>query len=683
MNANGTIDTTFNVGAGFGDSVGYDFVEQTDGKVVVVGQFSSYSGSSSNNIVRINDNGTRDTTFSIGTGLNGESYSVALEPNGKILAVGAFTTYGGVSSQYSVRIGTSGSRDTTWSPPGTGASIFTVWRQTDGKYLMGGNFTSPGTRTVRVTDSGSTDTTWSCPVNSGVYHIQQTPTGKVIMIGDFTTVSGSSQNKIGRALSSGSFDATLRVGTGFSDSNPFTFGSRVAVVSSPADGMYVASLGPNYSGSRRGGLVKILPSGSIDETFIGGTGEGASLGAGNFIGGNDGGLGVSLSGSGLFVYGRFSSYKPSPINKGAVMLMPSASLSSSFNVGVGFTASLVAPLSTLTYIGSVNSAVRLSDGKYIAVGAFNHYSGSTANCIVRLNTNGTIDTTFNTGTGFNDIALLVRAQSDDKVVVYGNFTTYSGSSVPNGLVRINTNGTRDLTFGGGALTGLVSDMRIQTDNKLVAVGSFTSYSGSNYNRIVRMNSGSVDTTFSIGSGFNFTPECIQIQPDGKILVGGGFVSYNSVTVNRIVRLENSGSRDTTFNTGTGFQAFIPLIRLRPDGSVLAFTQNAGQAYNGFSFSNAILIGNSGSRDTSFNLPTSFLYNGAMENTNHGPDIVQVDSNNCTYIGGKMVSYNGTVAPSLVRLSATGIVDTNYLTGSNAYNGTGAGFDNLVTTFLLL
>jgi hypothetical protein len=250
-------------------------------------------------------------------------------------------------------------------------------------------------------------------------------------------------------------------------------------------------------------------------------------------------------------------------------------------------------------------------------------------------------------------------------------------------VRINTNGTRDLTFGGGALTGLVSDMRIQTDNKLVAVGSFTSYSGSNYNRIVRMNSGSVDTTFSIGSGFNFTPECIQIQPDGKILVGGGFVSYNSVTVNRIVRLENSGSRDTTFNTGTGFQAFIPLIRLRPDGSVLAFTQNAGQAYNGFSFSNAILIGNSGSRDTSFNLPTSFLYNGAMENTNHGPDIVQVDSNNCTYIGGKMVSYNGTVAPSLVRLSATGIVDTNYLTGSNAYNGTGAGFDNLVTTFLLL
>jgi hypothetical protein len=49
----------------------------------------------------------------------------------------------------------------------------------------------------------------------------------------------------------------------------------------------------------------------------------------------------------------------------------------------------------------------------------------------------------------------------------------------------------------------------------------------------------------------------------------------------------------------------------------------------------------------------------------------------------MVLYNGTVAPSLVRLSATGIVDTNYLTGSNAYNGTGAGMDNIVTTFLLL
>jgi hypothetical protein len=67
------------------------------------------------------------------------------------------------------------------------------------------------------------------------------------------------------------------------------------------------------------------------------------------------------------------------------------------------------------------------------------------------------------------------------------------------------------------------------------------------NRILNINSdGSIDNTFSIGTGFTSTVNTIVIQSDGKILVGGYFTSYNNTSLNRIIRLNSDGSIDNTF-----------------------------------------------------------------------------------------------------------------------------------------
>jgi len=154
-----------------------------------------------------------------------------------------------------------------------------------------------------------------------------------------------------------------------------------------------------------------------------------------------------------------------------------------------------------------------SDGKIIVGGDFTSFSGVTSNRIIRLNSGGTIDDTFTIGTGFNNSVYFVSALSNGKIMV------------------------------GGA---------------------FTSYSGVTSNRIVRLNSdGTIDNTFSIGTGFNNHVLSINIQTNGKILVSGNFTSYNGTTVRNIVRLFSDGTLDTTLNTGTGFGSGATVTTITP------------------------------------------------------------------------------------------------------------------------
>ncbi len=88
-----------------------------------------------------------------------------------------------------------------------------------------------------------------------------------------------------------------------------------------------------------------------------------------------------------------------------------------------------------------------SDGKIIAGGNFTTYSGSSINRIARLNSNGTLDTSFNVGTGLDaqPSANGITIAADGTIYCLGSFTTYSGSN-SRGIVAINPNGTINQTF---------------------------------------------------------------------------------------------------------------------------------------------------------------------------------------------------------------------------------------------
>ena len=77
--------------------------------------------------------------------------------------------------------------------------------------------------------------------------------------------------------------------------------------------------------------------------------------------------------------------------------------------------------------------------------------------------------------------------------------------------------------------------------------------------------GSLDTAFSVGTGFGSTVRTIGVRTDGKrIYVGGQFTNYNGSGVSRFVALLSDGSIDTGFDTGTGFNSTVRKLKLVPD-----------------------------------------------------------------------------------------------------------------------
>jgi uncharacterized delta-60 repeat protein len=75
----------------------------------------------------------------------------------------------------------------------------------------------------------------------------------------------------------------------------------------------------------------------------------------------------------------------------------------------------------------VNSIALQPDGKILIGGYFDTYNGTTRNRIARLNTDGSLDASFNPGTGANDGVRSIALQPDGKILIGGLFTAYNGT----------------------------------------------------------------------------------------------------------------------------------------------------------------------------------------------------------------------------------------------------------------
>jgi uncharacterized delta-60 repeat protein len=257
--------------------------------------------------------------------------------------------------------------------------------------------------------------------------------------------------------------------------------------------------------------------------------------------------------------------------------------------------------------GFANSVAMGPDGKIVAAGTSGPWWWSSV-AVARYNADGSPDTTFNgTGqvttvfsTGQGD-GRSVALQADGKIVIAGdNYSFGAGHPHNFGLIRYNTNGSLDTTFGGtGKVTisfvsyETATSVALQADGKLVVAG----YTGSEANfdfAVARCNAdGSLDTSFG-GTG-KVTTEFgshdmvagVALQDDGKIVAAGGTrVSGASFA---LARYNTNGSLDTSFG-GTGkvtteFVAFpysgAYSVALQADGKIVA----AGYASDGISKTN--------------------------------------------------------------------------------------------------
>src|SRR5690606_15315912 len=197
------------------------------------------------------------------------------------------------------------------------------------------------------------------------------------------------------------------------------------------------------------------------------------------------------------------------------------------------------------------------DGNILAGGSIYHNGGVQGSLLRRFNDIGALDNTFNPLELLNGIVDAIAVQSDGKVIYAARYTDAMNTTIPlYKLERLNAvNGSIDATFNvGTGSNDAVRALAIQSDGKIIIGGSFTSYNGTTKNHIARINAnGSIDNTFNVGTGFSSFSQIknIQLQSDGKIIVVGEFTSYNGTSRSGIVRINTNGSIDTSFNPGTG------------------------------------------------------------------------------------------------------------------------------------
>lgn len=247
------------------------------------------------------------------------------------------------------------------------------------------------------------------------------------------------------------------------------------------------------------------------------------------------------------------------------------------------------------------------DGKIVIGGYFTLIDGVARSGIARLNANGTLDTGFNVGAGTNDGVEDVKLQADGKILISGSFTSVNGTTI-RGVARLNTDGSVDTSFtpngGNGAVTngsigGLfpVYQMAVQNDGKILLNGGPTRFANEFHAGVVRLNTdGTPDSSFR--SFINNWGTSVALQTVGteqKIVVGGdfGLVGERDPATDaavgtdaqrlRVARFNADGSVDTDFDTSNSANAWVWAVLPNADGTVYLggkFTSVAGTARRG-------------------------------------------------------------------------------------------------------
>jgi len=204
------------------------------------------------------------------------------------------------------------------------------------------------------------------------------------------------------------------------------------------------------------------------------------------------------------------------------------------------------------------------DGKILVV------SNNQAN-LIRLNSDGSMDTTFSDTKGFDKQAYTTITQPDGKILLGGQFTSYNGIKT-NLVARFNTNGTLDNSFHADeSLGAFVVALGLQSDGKIIIGGqSLTEENGET--AIKRLNTdGSIDKSFNpyIPTKNGHYVKNLLIQPNDKIIlftnINSDYVKYEK---NDFKRLESNGSIDNTFDSGESFNGNINAMTIQKDGGLL-------------------------------------------------------------------------------------------------------------------
>lgn len=205
LNADGSLDTGFDTAAGGPDGTVWAVAAQPDGKVIIGGDFLTVDGAARSRLARLNGDGTLDESFAIGDGASGIVQAILVQPDGKVVVGGSFATFAGWSCGRVARLTPDGSLDSGFQPgAGADTTVYALALQPDGKLLVGGNFTSfnglSRVRLARLNADGTVDETFDpgAGANTQVRVIALQPDGKILVGGNFSEFAGRAFNGLVR-----------------------------------------------------------------------------------------------------------------------------------------------------------------------------------------------------------------------------------------------------------------------------------------------------------------------------------------------------------------------------------------------------------------------------------------------------------------------------------------------------
>jgi uncharacterized delta-60 repeat protein len=282
------------------------------------------------------------------------------------------------------------------------------------------------------------------------------------------------------------------------------------------------------------------------------------------------------------------------------------------------------------YYLRIRAAVELPDGKYLVGGQFLDLSGGVnQRGIIRLNSDGSQDLSFDAGFEFNPTINAIALQPDGKILIAGEYSSVSHGT---GITRLLPNGAVDDTFNAGQAPTSIRDIKVLSNGRILVAGRFSSWPGglavlnpdgtrdesfvhsahvfssasfdnliyprtaiqpdgkivvaglqtSNIVKIMRYNADlTVDSEFHVANNAQINgvfPTGVAIQNDGKIIVTGYFLnSYDgNPDVSGVMRLNADGTLDSTFDNADGFgnTSLVYDCDLQTDGKILVVTENS-------------------------------------------------------------------------------------------------------------
>ena len=638
---------------------------QPDGKLIIGGTFTqvfpanNLAATAAPYIARINNDGSVDTSFIPNP--NQAVNAIAVQPNGDVVFGGYFTTVQPEDTasptlrNHIARVNAYGVPDSTLDPDVAG-SVFASAVLPNGQLLVGGTFLSIGGASqnffARLNADGSLDTSFKAQLNGPVQAIALQSNGQILIGGSFSEVDGFSRGNIARVNADGSIDGAFNP-----NANANVLSIAVVANNQILIGGNFSLLAPNGSttGYAISNFCRLNNDGSIDLAFnpspngavfaITVDGDGNYLIGGGFtsIGTASRGYVARLLPSGFLDTNSFNPEANLPVYAIAIQADKKIVIGGTFTALIPQT-SKPAPAQT-----SANPPANNPYGAQTVLPAPG-VSASTpiyVNHLARLNTDGTLDTTFYPDPDADVLSIAI--QSNGAIVVGGTLTSFAPNYATTGIIRdyigrVNADGSLDSGFNPTA-DQLVDSVTVLANQHILIGGAFTKLqpngaaSPTYVTHLATLNpDGTVDTSFSAGSKSTVTGQVRSFaqQPNGQVIFAGSFGAMDGSSAPYLSRINGDATIDGSYNSGV--DGPVNAVAILPNG---ASTQTPSNS--------CVWLEGNGQVRYSF----SAASNGEVLCSAQ-------QANGQLIVGGLFTSFNGVSGlQNLVRINLDGSVDSSF------------------------